>query len=235
MSSSAATTSRDIEFVGRLRRRRRARSAATCPRPSSRAPNNTHPLRRRAADSGVERPPRPDPRRARPATCAAIVEESDGAAGRRRRVRCARRGTDVLVSYLPVGSRAGGDAGTPSRRSRPAAPSSTASPSSSPRTPAGASASTSAAADHRRRHQVPGRRHDRPPHAGQPVPRARRPARPHLPAELRRQHRLPEHAGARAAANRRRSPRPTPSRASSTTTLPADGRRMSARATTCRG
>ena len=88
----------------------------------------------------------------------------------------------------------------PSRRWRPAAPSSTASRSSSPRDP-----------DWRQRfeerglpiigddiksqvgativHRV----------LGQPVPRARRAARPHLPAQFRRQHRLPEHARARAA------------------------------------
>ena len=72
-------------------------------------------------------------------------------------------------------------------------------------------------ADHRRRHQEPGRRDDHPPRAGQPVPRARRAARPHLPAQLRRQHRLPQHARARAAGVARRSPRPTPSPASSTT------------------
>ena len=55
------------------------------------------------------------------------------------------------------------------------------------------------AADRRRRHQEPGRRDDPAPHARQPLPRARRAARPHLPAELRRQHRLQEHARARAA------------------------------------
>ncbi|CAA9309760.1 MAG: Inositol-1-phosphate synthase, partial [uncultured Microvirga sp.] len=54
-------------------------------------------------------------------------------------------------------------------------------------------------ADHRRRHQEPGRRHHRPPRAGEPVSRARRAPRPHLPAQFRRQHRLPEHARARAA------------------------------------
>ena len=53
-------------------------------------------------------------------------------------------------------------------------------------------------AHHRRRHQVAGRRHDRPPRADPALPRPRRPPRPHLPAQLRRQHRLPEHAGARA-------------------------------------
>ena len=55
------------------------------------------------------------------------------------------------------------------------------------------------AADRRRRHQEPGRRHHRAPGARQPVPRARRAARPHLPAQFRRQHRFPEHARAGAA------------------------------------
>jgi myo-inositol-1-phosphate synthase len=42
-------------------------------------------------------------------------------------------------------------------------------------------------------------RHDRPPQAGAPVPGAGRAAGTHPPAERRRQHRLPEHARARAA------------------------------------
>ena len=53
-------------------------------------------------------------------------------------------------------------------------------------------------AGHRRRHQEPGRRDDHPPRAHPPVHGSRRPPRPDLPAELRRQHRLPEHARARA-------------------------------------
>jgi hypothetical protein len=89
---------------------------------------------------------------------------------------------------------------TPSRRWPPAAPSSTASRCSSPRTRPGRALRAARAADHRRRHQEPGRRHHRPPGAGQPVPRARRADRPHLPAELRRQHRLQEHARTRAPA-----------------------------------
>ena len=55
------------------------------------------------------------------------------------------------------------------------------------------------AADRRRRHQVPGRRDDRPPRAGPAVPRARRQAPAHLAAERRRQHGLLQHARARAA------------------------------------
>ena len=51
-------------------------------------------------------------------------------------------------------------------------------------------------ADRRRRHQEPGRRHHRPPHAVAAVRRPRRQPRPHLPAQHRRQHRLPQHARA---------------------------------------
>ena len=46
----------------------------------------------------------------------------------------------------------------------------------------------------RRRHQGPGRRDDRPPHADPAVRGPRRQDRRHLPAQHRRQHRLPEHA-----------------------------------------
>ncbi len=55
------------------------------------------------------------------------------------------------------------------------------------------------AADRRRRHQVAGRRHDRAPHAGAPVPRPRREDAAHLAAQRRRQHGLLQHARARAA------------------------------------
>ena len=51
-------------------------------------------------------------------------------------------------------------------------------------------------ADHRRRHQVAGRRDDHAPRAHEPLPRARRPARPDDAAERRRQLRLPQHARA---------------------------------------
>ena len=54
-------------------------------------------------------------------------------------------------------------------------------------------------ADHRRRHQVAGRRHDRPPHARPPVRRPRREDAAHLAAQRRRQHGLLQHARARAA------------------------------------
>ena len=52
--------------------------------------------------------------------------------------------------------------------------------------------------DRRRRHQEPGRRHHHPPRDGEAVRGPRRRARPHLPAQRRRQHGLQEHARARA-------------------------------------
>ncbi len=54
-------------------------------------------------------------------------------------------------------------------------------------------------ADRRRRHQVPGRRDDRAPHARPAVRRPRREDAAHLAAERRRQHGLLQHARARAA------------------------------------
>ena len=54
-------------------------------------------------------------------------------------------------------------------------------------------------ADRRRRHQEPGRRHHRAPHARPPVRGPRHGDRPHVPAELRREHGLHEHARAQAA------------------------------------
>ena len=53
-------------------------------------------------------------------------------------------------------------------------------------------------ADRGRRHQEPGRRHHRAPHPGPPVRGPGHGARPHLPAQRRRQHGLQEHARARA-------------------------------------
>ena len=124
--------------------------------------------------------------------------EGAGRDRRRRRASSRRRGTDVVVNYLPVGSEEATkwyaeqilEAGcamvncmpvfiareaywqTPLRGGGPA--------------------------DHRRRHQVAGRRDDRPPRADAPLPRARRPPRPDDAAQRRRQHGLPEHARARA-------------------------------------
>ena len=53
-------------------------------------------------------------------------------------------------------------------------------------------------ADRGRRHQVAGRRHDHAPRPREALRGSRRGTRPYLPAELRRQHGLHEHAGARA-------------------------------------
>ncbi|CAA9463602.1 MAG: Inositol-1-phosphate synthase, partial [uncultured Solirubrobacteraceae bacterium] len=53
-------------------------------------------------------------------------------------------------------------------------------------------------ADHRRRHQVAGRRDHRPPHARPPVRRSRRQDAAHVAAQRRRQHGLLQHARARA-------------------------------------
>ncbi len=112
---------------------------------------------------------------------------------------CERRSTDVLVSYLPVGSQKATEfyaeqaleAGCAFVNCIPVFIASN---------PAWRAAFRGQrAADHRRRHQEPGRRDHRAPHAGQSVPRARRAAGPHLPAQFRRQHRFPEHARARAA------------------------------------
>ena len=90
------------------------------------------------------------------------------------------------------------------------------------------------AADRRRRHQVAGRRDDRPPRAGPAVPRPRREAAAHLAAERRRQHGLLQHARARAARvqedlqDQRRHLDHGPRRCPPTTST-------SARPTTCRG
>ena len=143
-------------------------------------------------------PARQDPRRARQ-----VPARGDPGGGRARRRMsprsCDRSRTDVLVSYLPVGSQQATEyyaeqaleagcafvncipvfiASDPKWRRR---------------------FETRRAAARRRRHQEPGRRDDRAPRAHEPVPRARGAARPHLPAQLRRQHRLPEHARAGAA------------------------------------
>ena len=163
---------------------------------------------------------------------------------------------EIAESDEPVGRRGGGAArhaaprcwsptcrsarrrppsSTPSRRSRPAAPSSTASRSSSPPTRTwrqrfeerglpivgdDIKSQVGATIVHR--------------DAGQPVPRARRAARPHLPAQFRRQRRLPEHARARAAGieeDLQDPGRDEPARRAARPPTTS----MSARATTCRG
>ena len=89
-------------------------------------------------------------------------------------------------------------------------------------------------ADRGRRHQEPGRLHHRAPHP-RPALRGPRPGpRPHLPAELRRQHGLQEHARARAAGVQEDLEDPgrhQPARTTSSTPTTS----TSARRTTCRG
>ena len=108
------------------------------------------------------------------------------------------REVDVMVSYLPVGSEDATkwyveqalQAGVGVRQRHPGV--------HRPRALLAAPVRRGGPAGHRRRHQEPGRRDDHPPRAHPPVHGPRRPHRPHLPAELRWQHRLPEHARARA-------------------------------------
>ena len=87
-------------------------------------------------------------------------------------------------------------------------------------------------AGHRRRHQEPGRRDDHPSRADPPVRGPRRADRPHIPAQLRRQHRLPQHARARAA--RVEEDRKTNAVTSMSIAIDRDDI-QSALATTCRG
>ena len=106
---------------------------------------------------------------------------------------------DVLVCYLPVGSEQATKwyveqalAGRRRVRQLPAR-------LHRPRGLLGPPLRGARAADHRRRHQVAGRRDHRPPPARAAVPRPRRAARAHLAAQRRRQHGLLQHARARAA------------------------------------
>ena len=143
-------------------------------------------------------------------------------------------GADVLVSYLPVGSEQADryyaqcaiDAHVAFVNALPVFI------ASDPEWAAKFTAGRRA--DHRRRHQVPGRRHHHAPRAGQAVRGPRGRTAPHLPAELRRQHGLHEHAGAQAGSSRRRSPRPRRSPRRSRTRWSAPPC-TSARRTTCRG
>ena len=107
---------------------------------------------------------------------------------------------DVLVSYLPVGSerrrqvlRAVRDRRRRRLRQRP--------PGLHRLRPGlGGQVHRRRPPDRRRRHQVPGRRHHHAPGDGQAVRGPRCRAAAHVPAELRRQHGLHEHAGAQAPA-----------------------------------
>ncbi len=141
---------------------------------------------------------------------------------------------DVLVSYLPVGSEQADrfyaqcaiDAGVAFVNALPGL--------HRLRPGVGGEVHRGGRADRRGRHQVPGRRDDHAPGAGQAVRGPRRRAAAHVPAQLRREHGLHEHAGAQAPRSPRRSPRPSPSPRRSRTRW----RRptcTSARPTTCRG
>ena len=90
-------------------------------------------------------------------------------------------------------------------------------------------------AHRRRRHQEPGRLHDRPPHSDPPLRGPRPGPGPHLPAQLRREHGLQEHARARPGSSPRRSPRPQPSPARSRTTCSTPTTSTSAVRTMSRG
>ena len=192
-----------------------------------------HPALRRAAPTGVT------VRRGRPSTASASYLRDEIAGIRRARGECRRRSsrrsrTDVLVSYLPVGSQQATEfyaeqaleagcafvncipvfiASDPDWRQR-------FEERGLPIIGDDIKSQVGATIVHR--------------DARQPVPRARRAARPHLPAQLRRQHRLPEHARAGAAgveedlqdAGRHQPARHAARRATTS---------MSARATTCRG
>ena len=149
------------------------RSATTSARRSSPRQNNTIkfsdvpslgvPVHRGMTHDGLGkylvagRSPRP---RARPPTSCRILQ---GDQDRRRRLLPAGRLREGDQVVRRAGAR------------RPAARSSTASRSSSPASRTGSSRfEETRPADHRRRHQVAGRRDDHPPHADPPVPRPRR-------------------------------------------------------------
>ena len=215
----------------RLRRGRPARSAATSPTPSWPQPNNTC----RFADVpalGVEVRRGP--------TLDGLGRYLRGLVPNRAPSRttspapCARPGPTCSSAICPSARRRP-PAGTPSRRSQAGCAFVNCIPVFiASRRGVAPTLRRGAAAPDRRRHQVPGRRHHRAPAAGQPVPRARRAAGPHLPAQFRRQHRLPQHARARPAGIRRRSPRRRPSPASSATSC-RRATSMSGRAITCPG
>ena len=147
---------------------------------------------------GVEGPARHDPRRARQVP---EGEDHQGPGPDRRRRRDPQGDQGRRAGLLPAGRLRAGDqvvrrAGARGRASG----SSTACRCSSPARTTGTGASSEAGpADHRRRHQVAGRRDDRPPPARAPVPRPRRAPGAHLAAQRRRQHGLLQHARARAA------------------------------------
>ena len=122
-----------------------------------------------------------------------------GRAGRRRRRSLRDSGADVLVSYLPVGSEEAQKLLRAGAASTPASAFVNAIPVFIASDPVWAQeVHRRGRADRRRRHQEPGRRDHRPPHPRPPVRGPRHGARPHVPAQRRRQHGLQEHARARA-------------------------------------
>ena len=181
---------------GRLRRRQATRSARTCPRRSSSSrttrirfaevPHLGVTVERGMTHDGLGKylseiiEPAPGP-------TADIIGILRGARGRRD-------------GQLPAGrARSRPPSGTPSRRIQAGVAFVNAIPVFIGREPYWQRRfAEGGPADHRRRHQEPGRRHDHPPRPDAPVHGPRCPDRPHLPAELRRQHRLPQHARARA-------------------------------------
>ena len=194
-------------------------------------PNNTIKISRRPAP-GRQGPPRHDPRRPRQVPVRGHHQgpRPDGRHRRHPARHQHRRGRELPAGRLrerhQVVRRADPARGLRVRELHPGV--------HRPRALLAGALQGARPADHRRRHQEPGRRDHRAPRAGPPDARARRQDRPHVAAQLRRQHRLPQHARARAPGveedlqdqrgdlghGRRRSPRRTST---------------SARATTCRG
>ena len=153
-----------------------------------------HQALRRAADRR-HRPARPDLRRSGPV----LPRDRRGVrrrAGRRGRRRCAtRRSTWSSATCRSAPSRP--PSSTPRPRSTPAARFVNALPVFIASDPEWAQeVHRRRPADRRRRHQEPGRRDHRAPRAGEAVRGPRRRAAAHVPAQLRRQHGLHEHAGA---------------------------------------
>ena len=153
-------------------------------------------VRRRAGDRGQGRA-RHDPRRPRQVP---QRENHQSPRGNRRRRRHPQGDEGGRAGLLPAGRLRGGDqvvrrAGAQGRRRLRQLPARL----HRPRGLLGQALPGGRAADHRRRHQVPGRGDDRPPPARPALPRPRRARRAHLAAQRRRQHGLLQHARARAA------------------------------------
>ena len=129
----------------------------------------------REIDHGVRLAPSPTSRRScgtRRPTSSCATSRWDPSRPRAYYAQCAIDAKVAFVNCLPVFIAVGGRVGQEVRRRR--------------------------RADHRRRHQEPGGRHDHAPRPDEALRGPRREDQPHLPAELRRQHGLHEHAGARA-------------------------------------